>query len=271
LFALGVAAAAIAAVSGSRFRRHWWSVSVVLTLATVASLSRAAAVVAAIVLLVAVFVRTSSHRLRRWSAFAAPVLVAVLVAITVGMALGRNTLPEENGVEQALSTRRVALWHDATTLISQRPVFGVGPSRFDDTSPTALAYRDTRWAHSEYLQVAAEEGVPGVVLFAGLLCWVYGGLRRSRQNSRVVMIGIAAMTALAVQAGIDYVGHFPLVVVAAAAIAGLASGERSDRTASEASDGRLPLTHKDSTFGGACPRCGGGLVCVGGHSGRWPS
>jgi O-antigen ligase len=94
---------------------------------------------------------------------------------------------------------------------------------FAETSPTALTDADARWAHSAYLQVAAETGVMGVVLLGTLLSWVFGALFRSRQDIRLIVIGTAAATALAVHAAIDYVAHFPAVVIIAALLAGLAS------------------------------------------------
>jgi O-antigen ligase len=71
--------------------------------------------------------------------------------------------------------------------------------------------------------VAAETGVVGAVLLGLILLWVFGALFRSRQDLRLIVIGTAAATALAVHAAIDYVAHFPAVVIIAALLAGLAS------------------------------------------------
>ena len=76
-------------------------------------------------------------------------------------------------------------------------------------APTALADADARWAHSAYLQVGAETGVIGAALLGLVLLWVFGALYRSRQDERLIVIGTAAVTALAVHAAIDYVAHFP--------------------------------------------------------------
>jgi O-antigen ligase len=123
---------------------------------------------------------------------------------------------------EELSARRTALWRDAMEIIADEPVFGAGPGMFAGTGPTALADADARWAHSAYLQAGAETGVIGAVLLGLLLLWVYGALFRSRQDMRLIVIGTAAITAFAVHAAIDYVAHFPAVVIVAALLAGLA-------------------------------------------------
>ena len=108
-------------------------------------------------------------------------------------------------------------------IAADEPVFGVGPGFFAQASPTALADADARWAHSAYLQVGAETGVIGAALLGLVLLWVFGALYRSRQDERLIVIGTAAVTALAVHAAINYVAHFPALVIIAALLAGLAS------------------------------------------------
>ena len=63
----------------------------------------------------------------------------------------------------------------------------------------------------------------GVVLLSLVLLWVFGALYRSWQDLRFIVIGAAAATEVAVQAAIDYLAHFPVVMIVAALFTGLAS------------------------------------------------
>jgi len=218
LFALGVAAAcAVATVANKEpVRRVAGVLAIVLLGLAVFTLSKTAAVLAAGILLIAVV----AHRLGRWVVFIAPLAVLGTVGVTVVLGLTHGSLP---ALFEELSYRRTLLWREAMELIADEPVFGVGPGMFAQISPTALANVDARWAHSAYLQVAAETGAVGAALLGLLLLWVFGALHRSRQDQRLIVIGAAAVTAFAVHAAIDYISHFPAVVLIAALLAGLAS------------------------------------------------
>jgi O-antigen ligase len=220
VFVVGTAAAlAIATVANQEpARRVAGVLAFLLAGIAIRSESRAAAVLAIGVILVAVF----AHRLGRWVAWIAPfvALATVVVTIVLGSTHSSPVLPT---LVQGLSERRTQLWRDTLEILAANPIFGVGPGMFAQTSPTALADTDSHWAHSAYLQVAAEMGAVGVVLLFLVLVWVFGALYRSRQDVRLIVIGAAAATAVAVHAAIDYVAHFPVVMIIAAIFTGLAS------------------------------------------------
>jgi O-antigen ligase len=218
LFTLGVAAACVVAIVANKepVRRVAGILAVLLLGLAVFSLSKTAAVLAVGILVIAIV----AHRLGRWVVLVGTFVVMAAVALTVVLALTNGNLPL---LSDELSERRTALWREAMAITADEPVFGVGPGIFAQTSPTALADADARWAHSAYLQVGAETGAIGAVLLALVLMWVFGALYRSRQDKRLIVIGTAAVTALAVHAAIDYVAHFPALVIIAALFAGLAS------------------------------------------------
>ena len=218
LFTLGVAAACIVAAQANEepVRRVAAVLAVVLLCLTVFTLSKTAVVLAVGVLVIAAV----AHRLGPRVALVGPVVVLGAVAATVVLGLTNRTLPL---LSDELSERRTILWREAMDIAADEPVLGVGPGMFARVSPTALADADARWAHSAYLQVGAETGVIGAVLLALVLMWIFGALYRSRQDKRLIVIGTAAVTALAVHAAIDYVAHFPALVIIAALCAGLAS------------------------------------------------
>ena len=224
LYVLGVAAAAIIARLADRglVRRAGAAIAVVLFVLTALTTSKAATILAAAILLAAV----SAQRLAKRAVLIAPALVimAVVMTIIVGLLHGSRSVP---GVEGVLTGRRAQLWEDSIDIIARTPVFGVGPGRFADTSPTALGDVDARWAHSAYLQTGAEVGIPGALLLIALVLFTFAALYRSRRDQRLVILCAAATGALTVHAAIDYVLHFPALVIIAAALAGTASGRGS--------------------------------------------
>jgi hypothetical protein len=108
----------------------------------------------------------------------------------------------------ALSSNRVALWHQAVQIANAHPVAGVGAGNFSQASATHDP--DLAWAHSALLQTSAELGYVGLALFALLLAW--GVLVLGRD---AVLLGI-----LFLPATVDYVLDFPWVVLAACVVLG---------------------------------------------------
>ena len=150
-------------------------------------------------------------RRSRWVPAACALGLAVAVAATAMVgALG-------TGQRLVEGSRRPVLWGEAFSIMAARPVWGVGPQRFAETAPTALADPDAAWAHNEFLQQGAETGVPGLVLLAALFAWA---LTQAAGGA----IGAAGVAALGMHATVDYVLHFAAVPVAGALLAGFAAG-----------------------------------------------
>ena len=151
-----------------------------------------------------------------WVAVGAIAVIACTVAIAATYD-GRG--PVDWLVAQTLSGNRGLLWAEAFDAAVANPVEGVGTSRFSQVSATAADDLDLRWAHNEFLQIAAETGLPGFALSLALLLWVF---TRFWAGGRDAATGVAAagLAAMVVAASIDYVWHFPAVTLATAAIAG---------------------------------------------------
>jgi O-antigen ligase len=119
-------------------------------------------------------------------------------------------------------------------LFLRHPVAGVGPGIdqlvLGRATGGATVYR---FVHNEYLQVLAELGIVGVILLVGFLVLVVRRLWRDRTDSGALGIGgLAALAALVLQAGFDFLWHIPAVPLLAAAFVGLAM-PRTDSTAIE--------------------------------------
>lgn len=187
---------------------------------------------------------------------------AFVLTLAVALSLGLSYRPIQRGgrpspvVDATLSERRLMLWSDALRMISNHPLTGVGPDRFPETSPTALRDPDTPWPHDEVLHFGAEAGLPGAAFLLLFFGWGFARLWWS-EGDRGTAVAAAALGAVAVHSNVDYVLHYPAVVIAAAALVGAGSvrgavahrdthhpGARTRRGTSDASraPGREPRT-----------------------------
>ncbi len=166
--------------------------------------------------------------------------VAVVAAIAVGFRghvsawSGRFTLSSPD--RSTLASVALHMWH--THLVT-----GVGPGRalFVWTTPFHVLVFD-RYAHNEYLQVAVEQGLIGLLglaaVAAGVLATLFGGRRRAARRGsrsrheetaetadlRVIRAGaIAGLVCFALHSGFDFLWHVPAVPMIAAVAVGLAS------------------------------------------------
>jgi hypothetical protein len=167
-------------------------------------------------------------RLRRWPALVllGGVLVAGVAGLlasgggvgdaaqTVAAARGNLASPDRTGALQA-----------ALRLVAQHPLTGTGPGQADlrwkglDHGTQLFAY-----VHNEYLQVAAELGLVGLVLLAVLLVTMARMLWRARPTGRAsgTWAGVmAAAAAFAVHSGFDFVWHLPAIVLTVMLLVGV--------------------------------------------------
>ena len=180
---------------------------------------------------VAVLSREIGLRVRTVVALSAAAAVLVIGATVAVGAVWASGTPVDVVVSHTLSGNRAQLWREALDLTEESPLYGVGVNRFAAESPLARADDDLRWAHNEYLQLAAESGLPGFALAVGLLLWGFARLAVGRrdQATAVAAVGLAAAS---ITASIDYVWHFPVVLVAIAAVVGSGGGAPRRRSAS---------------------------------------
>ena len=124
----------------------------------------------------------------------------------------------ESRTAAALDIGRARAWSDAYGIMSEHPVFGVGPGGFSEASRNALFESDLRWAHNEFLQVGAELGVVGLFLVLSLFAWTFMRLASPLAGSSTV--AALAVAALATHASVDYVFHFPVLPAVTVALVG---------------------------------------------------
>lgn len=149
-------------------------------------------------------------------------LVVVAAAAIVLIALAsRSKWPEALNAGSSLSSTRHRLWADALQLWRENPLIGAGPGAFFTHSDIARSNPLLERAHSAILQVGAELGSLGVILF--LLILAAGAALAVRGTSSAGLIAVAAWSALAVHSMIDHLYEFPVVVLTAGIVIGYAS------------------------------------------------
>jgi O-antigen ligase len=170
------------------------------------------------------------------AAFAGLIVVALVATVVLGVtSSGAARSPGSlTRVGSALRRNRLLLWHDALTLMAAHPLVGIGPERFQFTSPTARSDSDLRWAHNGFLQQGAEQGVTGLLLLLLLFLWTLLRLGSVPHPDRAVALAGAAVAALGIQACVDYVLHFTALPVVAAALAGAVIASRASHRFQEA-------------------------------------
>jgi O-antigen ligase len=154
--------------------------------------------------------------------------LALAAALVVGgsCALAVDALP--SGLSQSLTGQltqpRVQLWHQAVTLAEHHPLRGVGPERFADEAAAAPELAPAaRSPQSAPLQLAAEQGIPGVALLAVAFGWLLTALWRSPRPTPVVLTAAATLTGLAMLATVDHVLSYAVVTAGAGFLAGVAT------------------------------------------------
>ncbi len=244
-------AAATAAWIGAGHARERWTAAllVVLCLATIlVNQQRTSLIAWMVATLVLVLARYWLSGLRR-------LLPAVMVLAVLAVPLLREpvrtalTDPQRVAALEQATTYRIGAWAAAWQMIEARPWTGHGPGSYALQSqryrfvaertlqvrlrppPTATAYAN---AHQDYLQLAAECGVPALIaallaigtLLHGLLACVEAAAREGRRD--VEALGLLAILVAGAVAALAW---FPLQIPLTALILLLAAGRAWRRVA----------------------------------------
>jgi O-antigen ligase len=157
---------------------------------------------------------------------------ALLVGVAAGAAAA-TLLPAT--IVQPLLDRRVTLdslgriesARGALGMIAARPLTGVGPGQalFPWTTVDGHAVVQ-RYAHNEYLEILVELGAVGLMLLLVLLVAIAITVRRGRDRAELPHIwlgALAALIALAIHSGFDFLWQLPVIPLCAGLVAGLAA------------------------------------------------
>jgi O-antigen ligase len=212
------------ALASKRFRLLGLGLAAVAGTVPVAVRSKSASVLL-VVAAVVFFLGLGEARRRLAVTMAGAIAGLVLLGTVIAGATHGPSAPAGDVLEERLSTRRLTLWHESLQLIGEHPLFGVGPGRFRLVSPTARRDPDAAWAHHGFLQQGVETGLPGMILAVALVAWGFVALWKV--SGPLSPAAAAALMAVAAHACVDYVLHFPAVLMAAALLVGAGSAASS--------------------------------------------
>ncbi len=149
-------------------------------------------------LFVAAFVLLRVTTIPARSRLAGLVLILVILAATASdqyWAQMQTIVHPKQDYNLTSEEGRLKVWTRGIAYIADEPVFGVGVNNFHvaegTISPLARLQEHgigVRWgaAHNSYIQVASELGIPGFLLFMGVLWTAFASLRRVARRGRGV-------------------------------------------------------------------------------------
>jgi O-Antigen ligase len=162
--------------------------------------------------------------------------------VAVGLAVADPATPDAAGTAsamprtaQALATARLTVLPEdridgmraAMRLVRSEPLIGMGSGQ------AQLFYQDAdgrlllaHYVHNEYVQVLAELGAIGLALLLVVLACLAVAVARGRGSAGSAELGAAvsaALLALAVHSGLDFLWHVPVIPLTGAALVGLST------------------------------------------------
>ena len=129
------------------------------------------------------------------------------------------------------SQTRLEIWSDTLHFVSGHKWLGSGLGAYERGLYLFKTVKPTNtldFAHNDYLQVLAELGIPGVLLFAGLILWLVRiplreAFSRGYSRNRELCIGLlGALGAIALHSLTDFNLYIPANALAVAWLGGLA-------------------------------------------------
>ena len=120
----------------------------------------------------------------------------------------------------------------ALRVAAHRPIAGVGPGQAVLVWVAADGdVKRARYAHNEYLQVAAEMGVVGLGLLVALLALLGRAVWRSRPLTPAPGLwagSVAGLTALALHSAFDFLWHIPVIPLVGGLLVGIHLHQRTE-------------------------------------------
>jgi len=161
-----------------------------------------------------------------------PLTAGVLGLILLGAGLFAVLPGPRQAVKKSLEARsystafRLYTWEGTLKMIAARPVLGFGAGTFAQVFPRYMVAGYTRMAHEDYLQFAAELGLPGAALWVAFLLLALVVAWRTTLASKgdnALKAGIfAALVAAGLHSLVDYDMHVMAGLTACVVLAALA-------------------------------------------------
>ena len=151
------------------------------------------------------------------------IIIPIAAAGTDHGPTGNPRFGETSSRLASTGSNRYDYWDVALSTAADNPLYGVGSGGF---ATEWLQHRDidevVRDAHSLYLETLAELGIVGLAFLAMFFLGIAACAREVYLDDPVVAAGpIAALTAFALHAGIDWDWEMPALTLVAITLAGL--------------------------------------------------
>jgi O-antigen ligase len=147
-----------------------------------------------------VFVWRSRRRLRNLMIISALLLVPTLAL--PNSPVRRLLQPTRSDTES--SQNRIAAWKAAKRMIVAHPLAGIGLGNFKELMPTYadVGVRSDTIGHNAYLEVAAEMGIPQLLVFLAILFFSYRSFEQTRAKTQHSEPKLIYEAALGLEAGL---------------------------------------------------------------------
>ena len=213
-----VACLTLALLLPSLSPERWFSgmrvaLAFLLALAAILTGSRSAMALMAVPLVLAALRRLSQSPVRLpsrstlWLGFGALALTAVTAFVVLPGSRAERAFDRFAQVEDA----RSYIWEDTTFAAQRYWPLGAGMGTFDevfqaDESLENLTERKPGRAHNDYLEVAVEAGLPGLLMIAGWLLLIFWLSIKARGSPDrwIAWSGSAILISIAAQSAVDY-------------------------------------------------------------------
>jgi putative inorganic carbon (HCO3(-)) transporter len=178
-------------------------------IALVLTQSRGALLATVVILLLAAWLLAPTLRLRiRW--LMAMTAIGVVAAILLGLMFQRLS-----GIDDYTEVTRLAVWAGACSVFAGSPVMGIGFGNLRSVLASFIDLPDDFIidAHNLYLELLAETGIVGFLIFALLIfvalrrAWRLLRDRHDELNPIVGFAALAAVIGVLVHGGVDYMFH----------------------------------------------------------------
>jgi len=214
------------------------AVSVVLSVALVFSRSRMGILAAASSMLIIFALVVISRFHGRMGSFLAATFIILSICLAAWIGPGPivsrfQTVNEEYSLG---GQSRLSMWHDALPLIKEHPWLGTGLGTFPiayTSGQTAFLSQFVNHAHNDYLELAADLGIPAALVLFGSILFILGRAIRSfltgeRDFERIVALGcVGSIVAILLHSFADFNLYIPANALLFSAILGLAISARN--------------------------------------------
>lgn len=129
-----------------------------------------------------------------------------------------------NEIVSSLYNTRITIWKSAITAFLRKPIFGWGMGSFGQVyqlykfpigSDIGQYEKTTRFAHNEFLHIAVEMGVCGLLAYLWLISAIlkssYKQLKNSKETDWKVVAAFAVLVSLIIHSFFDFNLHLPLL------------------------------------------------------------